>query len=111
MLELKYSLGVRTRSAYRADDRAALSGLISEYRTLEGRLKAFYRLFRAQWERECKPNGFEKHDIRLGGLIARVGHCKRLLSEYLNGTLPAIEDYYEQSAVLKPFRIERPARR
>lgn len=27
------------------------------------------------------------------------------------GTLPAIEDYYEQSAVLKPFRIQRPARR
>lgn len=27
------------------------------------------------------------------------------------GTLPAIESYYEQSAVLKPFRTERPARR
>ena len=105
VLELKYSLGVRTRSAYRADDRAALAGLISEYRMLEGRLKVFYRLFRAQWERECKPNGFEKHDIRLGGLMMRVSHCREVLKEYLAGKRARIPELEED---ILPFCPGRP---
>ena len=106
VLELKYSLGVRTRSAYRADDRAALAGLISDYRTLEGRLKAFYRLFRAQWERECKPNGFEKHDIRLGGLMMRVSHCREVLKEYLAGKRTRIPELEEDILPFWPGRAD-----
>lgn len=96
VLLVKYDLGIRTRRAYKAGDRAALRALTADYALLERRLGRLYRTFCAQWNAECKFNGFEHHDIRLGGLIARVGHCKRLLSEYLNGTLPAIEALEEE---------------
>lgn len=95
VLEIKYDLGVRTRKEYQADDRGALATLVADYRELEKRLGAFYRLFLAQRERECKPHGFEKQDIRLGGLMKRVAHCRRILSEYLAGRRDRIEELEE----------------
>lgn len=95
VLEIKYDLGVRTRKAYRADDRGALAALVADYGELEKRLKAFYCLFLVQRERECKPQGFEKQDIRLGGLMQRVAHCRRILSEYLAGRRDRIEELEE----------------
>ena len=95
VLEIKYDLGVRTRKAYRADDRGALAALVADYGELEKRLKAFYRLFLAQRERECKPQGVEKQDIRLGGLMQRVAHCRRILSEYLACRRDRIEELEE----------------
>lgn len=95
VLEIKYDLGVRTRRAYGADDRAALTALVADYKELEKRLKIFYRLFLAQRERECKPNGFEKQDIRLGGLMQRVAHCRNVLSQYLAGRRKAIPELEE----------------
>lgn len=96
VLEIKYDLGVRTRRAYKAGERAALGALVSDYAALEKRLKRFYRLFLAQRERECKPNGFEKQDIRLGGLMQRVAHCRRTLSEYLAGKRADIPELEEE---------------
>ena len=95
VLEIKYGLGVRTRSAYQADDRGALAALVADYKELEKRLKAFYRLFLAQREKECKPYGFEKQDIRLGGLTRRVAHCRSVLSEYLAGKREKIGELEE----------------
>ena len=85
VLEIKYALGVKTRRAYKSGDKNELSVLIGEYRELERRLEKFYYYFSLQWEKECKPNGFEKHDIRLGGLIKRVKHCRRMLTDFCNG--------------------------
>ena len=73
----------------------ALAALVADYGELEKRLKAFYRLFLAQRERECKPQGFEKQDIRLGGLMQRVSHCRRVLSEYLACRRDRIEELEE----------------
>lgn len=44
---------------------------------LIGKIKHLYNVFLEQWDTECKPNGFEVHDIRLGGLICRIEHCKK----------------------------------
>lgn len=85
VLEIKFTLGLRTREAYRPGDKQKLLGLAPEYAELERRVQKFYKQFRAQWDRECKPNGFEKHDIRLGGLKARIGHCREMLEEYCAG--------------------------
>ena len=95
VLEIKATLGLRTRELYRKGDKEALSALIGEYRELERRLETFYRRFREQWDRECRENGFEMHDIRLGGLIRRVRHCRRMLADYVCGkraSLPALEE-------------------
>lgn len=95
VMEIKYDLGVRTRKAYKANDRAALAALVADYKELEKRLNAFYRLFLAQREKECKPNGFEKQDIRLGGLMRRVAHCRAVLSEYIAGKRKSIPELDE----------------
>ena len=84
VLELKYDLGIRTREAYRLG-RDAVKELLPVYAQTEKRVKKFYALFRAQWDRECKPNGFEKHDLRLGGLLLRLAHCREILTEYAEG--------------------------
>ena len=96
VLEIKYGIGVKTRRAYTEKDRAALEALLADYKELEKRLRVFYRAFSAQWERECKPNGFEKHDIRLGGLMRRVSHCRALLAEYLAGKRKTISELEEE---------------
>ena len=102
-LEIKYDLGVRTRAVYRKKDCAALKELLRDYKELEKRLKVFYRLFLTQWEKECKPNGFEKHDIRLGGLMQRIRHCHNILSEYLVGKREGISELEED---ILPFNKE-----
>ena len=41
------------------------------------------------------PHGFEVQDIRLGGLIQRIKHCRKRLEAYLRGEeeiLPELEE-------------------
>lgn len=90
VMEIKYTLGIRTRTAYREKDKAGLEFLAGEYKELEKRLAKFYKQFAAQWAQECKPNGFEKHDIRLGGLMQRVRHCRERLRKYCKGELRSL---------------------
>ena len=85
-------LGVRTGKVCRSGDEAALRALIADYAELEKRLKIFYRHFSAQWERECRGNGFEHHDVRLGGLMQRVRDCRAMLSEVLSGKTERIAE-------------------
>ena len=95
VMEIKYDLGVRTRKAYREHNATALKALLSDYSELEKRLKKFCRLFAVQWEKERKSYGFEKQDIRMGGLSRRVAHCRSRLSEYLDGKRGEIEELEE----------------
>lgn len=101
VLQIKYALGVKTRAAYQRKDTHALLKLTEEYRELEKRVETFYQKFRTQWERECKPYGFEKHDVRLGGLLLRLRHCREMLSEYCAGTRKELPELKE---TILPFK-------
>ena len=96
VLRIKYTLGQRTRAAYRRNDASEMSLLIEDYKKLELAIGEFYRAFRAQWDRECKPNGFEKHDIRIGGLRQRIKHCREMLESYANGKTASISALEEE---------------
>lgn len=88
VLTYKHDVGLLTRKAYQANDREALRRLATEaYPEIAARLEQLYDAFCAQWEKECKLEGFEVHDIRLGGLIRRVRHCQKLLLQYVNGEI------------------------
>ena len=50
---------------------------------------------------EKKPLGFEIQDIRIGGLIQRVKHSKRVLEKYLDGQLEVVEELEQE--LLAPF--------
>ena len=66
-----------------------------------GRVQAFYEAFRDQWMTENKPYGFEIQDIRLGGLIQRIKHCKQRLEAYVQGEIDEIVELTEK--ILDPF--------
>ena len=93
VMEKKYALGVKTRRAYKANDRAELQRLADEcYEPLLTRIKDFHRAFSAQWHRENHPSGFDVQDLRLGGLLARTESCLGRLRAYLNGELDSIPE-------------------
>lgn len=109
VLELKYTLGVRTRTAYQNKNNEELLRLIADYDELDKRIDEFYDAFVDQWDRECKLNGFEHHDARIGGLKQRLRHCRKILSEYVEKKIPSIpaleeeilpfDDYEEGKAI------------
>lgn len=97
VMEIKYDLGIKTRAAYAAKDKKALQQLAeNEYTELETRLRAFYDAFEAAWNTEKKPHGFDVQDVRLGGLMQRVAHCKKRLLDYAAGRVAAIPELEEE---------------
>ena len=86
VLELKFDLGAKIRQAYAAGDKNALKTLVKKNVTpLIKRVNAFYETFREQWMKENKPFGFEVQDYRIGGLIKRIEHCKKMIMDFVNG--------------------------
>ena len=106
VLQIKYALGVKTRNAYTNRDMSTLLALTEEYSELERRVETFYFKFRTQWEKECKPHGFEKHDVRLGGLLFRIRHCRETIKEFCAGERSEIAQLDE---TILPFKQKIPA--
>lgn len=96
ILAYKYDLPHRIRAAYRAKDLKELTRLERETCKVIGNVKRVYKLFRRLWFSENHPSGFDVQDIRLGGLIARLGACKERLHEYCAGNITAIEELEEE---------------
>lgn len=92
VLAVKYELGVETRVAYCNQDRVALEKLLDSYDLLLERIDRFYETFREQWLQENKFVGFDVQDLRFGGLIQRVKHCRARLKAYLDGKITEIEE-------------------
>ncbi len=93
VLAVKYDLGLRTRAAYLAGDKATLEALArNEYTALIRLIDRFARLFERQWFDENKPHGFDVQDVRLGGLIRRTEACRRRLLDYAAGKIGEIPE-------------------
>ncbi len=105
VLQIKYALGVKTRDAYAKKDVNALSALTKEYAELEKRVEMFYEKFRVQWNKESKPYGFEKHDVRLGGLLLRIRHCRETITEFCEDNRNEIPQLDE---TILPFKKKVP---
>lgn len=93
VLEYKLTLGVITRKAYLEHDVLKLKEITNNiYPKLIKRVEEFYDIFKAQWYKDNKPFGFEVQDMRLGGLIMRLKHCRGILNDYINGKIEKIEE-------------------
>jgi hypothetical protein len=104
VLTVRFDLGVKTRRAYKEGDKATLEKIASQdYPALLARFDAFYEAFETAWMKERKPFGFEVQDIRIGGAIQRIKHCKRTLEKYLSGQLQRIEELEQE--ILPPFSL------
>lgn len=105
VLAVKFELGVTTRKLYRSGDKSALARLAKEeYGLLLKRLTAFYNAYEGFWMTEKKPHGFDVQDARLGGLIQRIRHCRKRLSDYAAGKIQSIPELEEE--ILLPFGLK-----
>ncbi len=106
IMSRKYSLGYELRKAYKAGDMEALSKLAIDCEVCANGVKKLQKSFFAQWMKECKPYGFEKHTTRLGGLSARLIDCSERIKAYLNGDVDEIPELDEE---ILPFKKGLPA--
>jgi len=95
VLAIKTDLGIRTRRLYRAGDKKALADLIPDYDEVISRIEKFYTEYEKQWMSENKPHGFDVQDIRLGGLLTRIKHCRARLAGYVSGETERIPELEE----------------
>lgn len=91
-LAIKYALGADARKNYRAKDKDGLRKTAEDFGKALDALRGFYDEFASLWERENKPNGFEVHIIRLGGLMERLKFCKEKIEKYLKGEIDRIPE-------------------
>lgn len=95
VLSIKAPLGIKTRAAYLNRDMKKLSEIIGEYEILVCQTEELLSLFRTRWYKENKTFCFEVHEIRLGGLIARIKSCKMRLEQLVAGEINEIPELDE----------------
>ena len=92
VLKYKYALGVKIRKAYQEKNSKKLKALSKDFNKLIKEVKGFSLRFENQWLKENKPYGLEVHQLRLGGLVARIEYCKKQVGLYLSGKITRIEE-------------------
>ena len=101
VLDLKAKLGVEIRKAYKFGDRVRLAQIAEKViPALRRRITLFEKSFFAQWTQENKDNGYQTHDLRLGGMVKRLQTVQTLLTDYAQGKIDVI---YELEDELLPF--------
>ena len=102
VMAIKYELGLKTRKAYEAGNKAELLRLAkNEYVQVEKLIKIFGRAFERQWFADNKPHGFDVQDQRIGALLYRTDACRRRILDYTSGKIDRIDELDE---ALLPFR-------
>lgn len=97
VLSKKYALGLKTRRAYKANDLNELRRLVDEcYTPLLDLIPEYLEAFRASWDKENKPFGFDLQDIRIGGVLQRVKSCRARLIDYIEGRISEIPELDEE---------------
>ena len=96
LLSVKTELGVKTRNAYKANDKNLLLEIAErDYTAAMEKLNTFHRVYQKFWFSENKPYGFDIQDVRLGGLLKRLESCKNRLIDYCGGKTDSIPELEE----------------
>ena len=102
-MQLKYTIGYRTRKAYKENNKVELKNLAeNDYANLIILLKDFYTAHKNVWFTDNKPFGFDVQDIRMGGMERRIESSQQRLRLYLNGEIDRIEELEEE--ILPEFK-------
>lgn len=92
---MKAGIGIKTRKIYNSGNELQLEELINDYEQMITKTHTFYYAFKHQWFIENKANGFEVHDISLGGLIMRIQSSLDRLIDYKNKKIQNIPELEE----------------
>ena len=95
----KSDLGIRLTKAYKENDREALAALVEEIADAKAALLEFVDALAGVWYRNNKPFGFDRLDLRLGGVAARMDRAVSRVNQYLNGDTPIIEELEEERLI------------
>lgn len=96
VLILKNSLGCKIKKYYDAADKEGLLSCIKDIDVIIKDIGKLYDSLLIQWEKENKSFGFEIQDIRIGGLIYRLKHVKKIIFEYIDDKRKSIDELNEE---------------
>ena len=99
-MEIKMELGLRTREAYRANDKEKMRTILGEYDEAVKRLVDYYEARRYSDAQNNLGFGFEITDMAFGGLERRLKSCKAKLLSWVNGEISRIEELEEDIMVV-----------
>lgn len=89
----KYELGLKTRKAYRTNDKETLSLLIeTEYIPLIKLYEDYFEKREKEWKLLYKTTGFEVEIMELGTMIQRTKYCINELNSFINGEISNIDE-------------------
>ena len=96
VLENKADFGVRLKAAYDRNDRDTMRAMQDECDVIACKVKALWESHRISWMEYNKPFGWEIHDLRYGGLMARFQSVKDRIGAYLDGACERLEELEEE---------------
>ncbi|MBQ8410066.1 MAG: beta-N-acetylhexosaminidase [Clostridia bacterium] len=97
VLALKSEMGVLLRAAYKEGRKWDLELYAKrDIPEIIRGVKVFAKAFEKQWMTENKPQGFDCHDIRFGGMLRRLEYCQKTLNAYLDGKRDCIPELEEE---------------
>ena len=97
----KSDLGIRLTKAYKENDRETMGALTAEIADAKAALLEFVEALAGVWYRNNKPFGFDRLDLRFGGVAARMDRAILRVNQYLNGEIPCIEELEEERLILE----------
>ena len=95
VLIYKGDFGLRLKAAYDRGDREAMASMQEECDVIVQKLEDLCAAHRASWMTYNKPFGWEIHDLRYGGLMARFATAKTRIAAYLAGEIDKMEELEE----------------
>lgn len=108
VLAHKYNIGVELRAAYLAEDKVRLQEILTcTFKELEHTLEIYHQSARKAWFKECKGQGFEVLDIRLGGIKSRLTTATIRIQAYLDGEIDKIEELEDDRLMFARYGSEQ----
>lgn len=97
VLSIKADLGIKIRNAYKNNDLEMLKYICDNtLKDLKENINNLQNSYRNVWYIDCKGQGFEVIDIRLGGVSSRIDSTMYRLQGYINKEIDVIEELQEE---------------
>lgn len=96
VLSIKSDLGIKIRKAYKENNKEDLENINENVlKDLVNRIDELQDSFRKLWYSQCKGQGFEVIDIRIGGVRSRAISTMYRIKSYLDNEIEKIEELEE----------------
>lgn len=95
VLKIKTAVGIAIRKHYLEKDIDALNQDLKTLDELYDSVKALRQEHRKLWYDTCSPFGWDRLDLRYGGLLGRIDTAKWRIGDYIDGRITVIPELDE----------------